>query len=88
MWFYFRFFNGESSAFFSPAGATGAFSLTSLSSGVGASVFFEGYQDLVLNRDIGGLDDGRGLARVALFRHKHEIESGRISSVGMEVSEV
>jgi hypothetical protein len=39
---HFRFFNGESSAFFSPAGATGAFSLTSLSSGVGASVFFEG----------------------------------------------
>ena len=36
----------------------------------------------------GGLDDGRGLARVALFRHKHEIESGRTSSVGMEVSEV
>jgi GTPase len=35
---------------------------------------------------IGGLDDGRGLARVALFRHKHEIESGRTSSVGMEVS--
>jgi len=33
----------------------------------------------------GGLDDGRGLARVALFRHKHEIESGRTSSVGMEI---
>ena len=40
---YFRFFNGESSAFFSPAGATGAFSFTFLSSGVGASDFFEGY---------------------------------------------
>lgn len=33
----------------------------------------------------GGLDDGRGKARVNLFRHKHEIESGRTSSVGMEV---
>ncbi|KAI0305613.1 P-loop containing nucleoside triphosphate hydrolase protein [Multifurca ochricompacta] len=33
----------------------------------------------------GRLDDGRGLARVALFRHKHEIESGRTSSVGMEI---
>lgn len=33
----------------------------------------------------GGLDDGRGLARVGLFRHKHEIESGRTSSVGMEI---
>lgn len=29
----------------------------------------------------GGLDDGRGKARVNLFRHKHEIESGRTSSV-------
>lgn len=34
----------------------------------------------------GSLDDGRGLARVALFRHKHEIETGRTSSVGMEVN--
>ena len=34
----------------------------------------------------GGLDDGRGRARVGLFRHKHEIDSGRTSSVGMEVS--
>ncbi|KAJ1942570.1 hypothetical protein FBU59_003158 [Linderina macrospora] len=33
----------------------------------------------------GQLDDGRGKARVALFRHKHEIESGRTSSVGMEI---
>jgi GTPase len=33
----------------------------------------------------GGLDDGRGKARVSLFRHKHEIESGRTSSVGMEI---
>ncbi|KAF8754179.1 Elongation factor Tu GTP binding domain [Rhizoctonia solani] len=36
----------------------------------------------------GGLDDGRGKARVALFRHKHEIETGRTSSVGMEASTV
>ncbi|MCJ1250833.1 hypothetical protein MMC30_008061 [Trapelia coarctata] len=33
----------------------------------------------------GNLDDGRGKARVSLFRHKHEIESGRTSSVGMEI---
>ncbi|KAF8488394.1 P-loop containing nucleoside triphosphate hydrolase protein [Gautieria morchelliformis] len=33
----------------------------------------------------GGLDDGRGRARVGLFRHKHEVESGRTSSVGMEI---
>lgn len=33
----------------------------------------------------GGLDDGRGKARVNLFRHKHEHESGRTSSVGMEI---
>ena len=33
----------------------------------------------------GGLDDGRGRARVDLFRHKHEIETGRTSSVGTEV---
>ncbi|KAK6350047.1 hypothetical protein TWF696_006296 [Orbilia brochopaga] len=33
----------------------------------------------------GQLDDGRGKARVNLFRHKHEIESGRTSSVGMEI---
>ena len=30
----------------------------------------------------GTLDDGRGKSRVNLFRHKHEIESGRTSSVG------
>jgi len=34
---------------------------------------------------IGALDDGRGRARVGLFRHKHEFETGRTSSVGMEV---
>ena len=33
----------------------------------------------------GGLDDGRGKARVNLFRHKHEVESGRTSSVSMEI---
>ncbi|KAJ3817159.1 GTP-binding protein 1 [Lentinula raphanica] len=33
----------------------------------------------------GALDDGRGRARVSLFRHKHEIETGRTSSVGMEI---
>ncbi|VDN57888.1 unnamed protein product [Dracunculus medinensis] len=31
------------------------------------------------------LDDGRGLARKKLFRHKHEFESGRTSSVGNEI---
>jgi GTPase len=33
----------------------------------------------------GVLDDGRGKARINLFRHKHEIESGRTSSVGGEI---
>ncbi|KAI9282677.1 P-loop containing nucleoside triphosphate hydrolase protein [Sporodiniella umbellata] len=33
----------------------------------------------------GILDDGRGKARVNLFRHKHEIESGRTSSVGGDI---
>lgn len=33
----------------------------------------------------GSLDDGRGRARRNLFRHKHEIESGRTSSVGLEI---
>lgn len=33
----------------------------------------------------GGLDDGRGKARIALFRHPHEIETGRTSSVGGEI---
>jgi GTPase len=42
--------------------------------------------DLVsLTNRLGALDDGRGRARVGLFRHKHEIETGRTSSVGMEV---
>ena len=33
----------------------------------------------------GGLDNGRGLARQKLFRHKHELESGRTSSVGNDI---
>ncbi|WFC98695.1 hypothetical protein MYAM1_001427 [Malassezia yamatoensis] len=33
----------------------------------------------------GALDDGRGRARVGLFRHKHELDTGRTSSVGTEV---
>lgn len=33
----------------------------------------------------GGLDDGRGKARTNLFRHKHEFETGRTSSVGLEI---
>ncbi|KAJ3320174.1 Short integuments 2, mitochondrial [Boothiomyces sp. JEL0866] len=31
------------------------------------------------------LDDGRGKARVNLFRFKHEVETGRTSSVGTEI---
>ncbi|GAA5925577.1 uncharacterized protein JCM15063_005062 [Sporobolomyces koalae] len=31
------------------------------------------------------LDDGRGRARISLFRHKHEIETGRTSSPGNEI---
>lgn len=30
----------------------------------------------------GILDDGRGVARQKVFRHRHEIETGRTSSVG------
>ncbi|VDN91466.1 unnamed protein product [Brugia pahangi] len=33
----------------------------------------------------GILDDGRGQARQKLFRHKHEFESGRTSSVGNDI---
>lgn len=33
----------------------------------------------------GELDNGRGMARLKLFRHKHEIESGRTSSVGNDI---
>ena len=31
------------------------------------------------------LDDGRGEARCKLFRHKHEIDTGRTSSVGNDI---
>lgn len=31
------------------------------------------------------LDNGRGYARQKLFRHKHEMESGRTSSVGNDI---
>lgn len=34
----------------------------------------------------GDLGDSRGNARVSLFRHKHEIESGRTSSVSMDIT--
>ncbi|KAI8611271.1 P-loop containing nucleoside triphosphate hydrolase protein [Chytriomyces sp. MP71] len=37
----------------------------------------------VLTKNV--LDDGRGKARVNLFKHKHEIETGRTSSVGLEI---
>lgn len=33
----------------------------------------------------GALDDGRGTARLKLFRHKHEAETGRTSSVGNDI---
>ncbi|KYQ88647.1 GTP-binding protein 1 [Tieghemostelium lacteum] len=33
----------------------------------------------------GQLDNGRGLARAYMFRHKHEIESGRTSSISQEI---
>lgn len=33
----------------------------------------------------GELDNGRGYARQRLFRHKHELESGRTSSVGNDI---
>uniref|UniRef100_A0A5S6QJ33 Tr-type G domain-containing protein n=1 Tax=Trichuris muris TaxID=70415 RepID=A0A5S6QJ33_TRIMR len=33
----------------------------------------------------GQLDDGRGYARVRIFRHQHEVESGRTSSVGNDI---
>ena len=33
----------------------------------------------------GELDNGRGTARQKLFRHKHEMESGRTSSVGNDI---
>ena len=33
----------------------------------------------------GELDNGRGKARLNLFRHLHEIQSGRTSSIGHEI---
>ena len=33
----------------------------------------------------GELDNGRGFARQKLFRHKHEMETGRTSSVGNDI---
>ena len=33
----------------------------------------------------GTLDDGRGTARLKLFRHKHEADTGRTSSVGSDI---
>ena len=33
----------------------------------------------------GALDNGRGVARQRLFRHKHEMETGRTSSVGNDI---
>lgn len=33
----------------------------------------------------GDLDNGRGLARQKLFRHKHELETGRTSSIGNDI---
>ena len=31
------------------------------------------------------LDNGRGFARMAVFRHKHEMESGRTSSISQQL---
>lgn len=33
----------------------------------------------------GQLDDGRGNARVSLFNHRHELETGRTSSIGEQI---
>lgn len=33
----------------------------------------------------GGLDNGRGLSRTNVFRHRHEIENGRTSSISRQV---
>jgi GTPase len=33
----------------------------------------------------GELDNGRGRARLQLFRHKHEAETGRTSSIGQDI---
>ena len=34
------------------------------------------------------LDNGRGSARMSVLRHKHELESGRTSSISQQVSAV
>ena len=42
----------------------------------------------ILTHGAGGaplLDNGRGSARMAVFRHKHEIESGRTSSISQQL---
>ena len=36
-------------------------------------------------RTSGKLDNGRGLARAAVFRHRHELESGRTSSITQHI---
>ena len=33
----------------------------------------------------GGLDNGRGLARLNVFKHRHEMETGQTSDVGREI---
>lgn len=33
----------------------------------------------------GGLDNGRGKARANIFKHKHELETGRTSDIGKEI---
>ncbi len=33
----------------------------------------------------GGLDNGRGLSRTNVFRHRHEVENGRTSSISRQV---
>lgn len=41
----------------------------------------------VLTHGVGGrplLDNGHGSARMAVFRHKHEVESGRTSSISQQ----
>lgn len=41
----------------------------------------------VLTHGAGGrplLDNGHGSARMAVFRHKHEVESGRTSSISQQ----
>ena len=33
----------------------------------------------------GSLDNGRGKARANIFKHKHELETGRTSDIGREI---